>query len=307
MLGLRHEFRYCECSGMPDADSRRSPGGHQRLLPIRLLLTAAAAPTQAGCSSCEAPAGRGSCPRSLAAGPGIGLGAPHAGLGGVARGRRPRPFRLPLRHRLRSRRRPARPARQRIHPSRGRRPVPRGDGAAGGRPDPPCATVQDVPGTYDLVMFNHSFEHVEDPLPTLRHARNLLAPGATLLLRTPVAGCWAWRHYGTDWVSIDAPRHAFIPSIAGLRAAAGRRGSPSTPPSVTRPTCSSGAASSTPGHPAVRSGIPPGRSSRLAVFAAARSARGGLSGPSQRAGGRRYRGRIPPGCRGTGRNPRPGS
>ena len=82
------------------------------------------------------------------------------------------------------------------------------------------ALVEDVPGTYDLVTFNHSFEHVPDPLPTLRHARKLLAPGGTLMLRTPVAGCWAWRHYGTDWVALDAPRHAFIPSMAGLRAAA---------------------------------------------------------------------------------------
>ena len=82
------------------------------------------------------------------------------------------------------------------------------------------ALVEDVPGTYDLVMFNHSFEHVPDPLPTLRHARELLAPGGTLMLRTPVAGCWAWRHYETDWVALDAPRHAFVPTPAGLAAAA---------------------------------------------------------------------------------------
>ena len=86
------------------------------------------------------------------------------------------------------------------------------------------ATAEDVPGTYDLVTFNHSFEHVPDPLPTLRHARDLLASGGTLMLRTPAAGCWAWREYGTDWVALDAPRHTFIPSVEGLRAAAAEAG-----------------------------------------------------------------------------------
>lgn len=82
------------------------------------------------------------------------------------------------------------------------------------------ATAGEMTGTYDLVMFNHSFEHVLEPLATLRAARNLLAPGGTLMLRTPVAGCWAWRHYGADWVALDAPRHQFVPSESGLHAAA---------------------------------------------------------------------------------------
>ena len=86
------------------------------------------------------------------------------------------------------------------------------------------ATAEEVPGTYDLVTFNHSFEHVPDPLPTLRHAGDLLAPGGTLMLRTPVAGSWAWREYGPDWVALDAPRHTFIPSVEGLRAAADEAG-----------------------------------------------------------------------------------
>ena len=44
------------------------------------------------------------------------------------------------------------------------------------------------------------------------------------MLRTPVAGSWSWREYGTDWVALDAPRHTFVPSVEGLRAAAAEAG-----------------------------------------------------------------------------------
>lgn len=86
------------------------------------------------------------------------------------------------------------------------------------------ATAEELSGSYDLVMLNHSFEHVPDPLGTLDAARRLLAPGGTLMLRAPIAGCWAWRHYGTDWVGLDPPRHLFVPSQDGLRIAAKRTG-----------------------------------------------------------------------------------
>jgi SAM-dependent methyltransferase len=80
-------------------------------------------------------------------------------------------------------------------------------------------TAEGLGGEFDLVMLNHALEHVPDPLATLAAARALLAPGGTLLVRVPVAGCWAWRHYGVDWVGLDAPRHLFVPSEGGLRAA----------------------------------------------------------------------------------------
>ncbi len=86
------------------------------------------------------------------------------------------------------------------------------------------ATAAELSGSFDLVMFNHSFEHVPDPIETLRAAGELLAPGGTVMVRTPIAGCWAWRHYGADWVGLDAPRHLFVPSIEGLHAGAGRAG-----------------------------------------------------------------------------------
>lgn len=81
------------------------------------------------------------------------------------------------------------------------------------------AEAGEVEGSFDLVMFNHSFEHLAEPLAGLTAARRLLAPGGTLMLRTPVAGSWAWRHYGVDWVALDPPRHLFVPTIDGLQLA----------------------------------------------------------------------------------------
>lgn len=34
---------------------------------------------------------------------------------------------------------------------------------------------------------------------------------------TPVAGTWAWQTYGINWVQLDAPRHLWIPSLAGMQ------------------------------------------------------------------------------------------
>jgi SAM-dependent methyltransferase len=62
---------------------------------------------------------------------------------------------------------------------------------------------------WDLIMFHHSFEHIPNQFETLSAVARLLAPKGRCLIRVPVAG-WAWEHYGTDWVSLDAPRHFFL-------------------------------------------------------------------------------------------------
>jgi 2-polyprenyl-3-methyl-5-hydroxy-6-metoxy-1,4-benzoquinol methylase len=77
---------------------------------------------------------------------------------------------------------------------------------------------------FDVVMFNHSLEHVPDPEGALRAARALLSPGGRILVRTPVVGCLAWDRYGTAWVQIDAPRHLFVFSREGLPIMARRAG-----------------------------------------------------------------------------------
>ncbi|QQR87780.1 MAG: class I SAM-dependent methyltransferase [Flavobacteriales bacterium] len=77
--------------------------------------------------------------------------------------------------------------------------------------------VQGITGPFDLVMLNHAFEHMPDPLATLKRIRELLAPGGHAMIRIPVAGSWAWEHYGTNWVQLDAPRHFFLHTDRSMR------------------------------------------------------------------------------------------
>ena len=86
------------------------------------------------------------------------------------------------------------------------------------------ANPAEVPGTYDFVMLNHSFEHMPEPAAILSSLRRLVRPDGVLMLRLPVAGCVAWRIYGTDWAALDAPRHLHIPSVGGLRELAATTG-----------------------------------------------------------------------------------
>lgn len=70
--------------------------------------------------------------------------------------------------------------------------------------------LEAVEGRWDAIMFHHSFEHLADPAETLRQVEARLAPGGRCLIRLPLADSEAWARYGTDWVQLDAPRHAFL-------------------------------------------------------------------------------------------------
>ena len=72
-------------------------------------------------------------------------------------------------------------------------------------------------GPYELIMFQHSLEHVADPGGALRRARALLAPGGRCFVRIPTVSSRAWKEYGVDWVQIDAPRHIVLFSRVGFR------------------------------------------------------------------------------------------
>lgn len=77
--------------------------------------------------------------------------------------------------------------------------------------------LQDLKGTsWDAIMFHHSFEHMPDPAKVLRLTADLLRAGGRCLIRIPVLG-WAWRHYGVNWVQIDAPRHLFLHTDKSFR------------------------------------------------------------------------------------------
>jgi len=78
-------------------------------------------------------------------------------------------------------------------------------------------SIHEISGKYDLIMFDHSFEHIPDPCDTLLAVGRLLSSDGTCLIRTPVVDSWAWKNYKENWVMIDAPRHFFLHSYASMQ------------------------------------------------------------------------------------------
>jgi SAM-dependent methyltransferase len=78
-------------------------------------------------------------------------------------------------------------------------------------------------GSFDFVMFHHSFEHMPEPLDALKRIRQFLDPGSYALIRIPVAAD-AWRIYGVNWVQLDAPRHLYLHTVDSMRIIAEQAG-----------------------------------------------------------------------------------
>lgn len=72
-------------------------------------------------------------------------------------------------------------------------------------------------GKWDLIMFHHSFEHMQNPDFILKQVYRLLDEKGFCIIRTPNLSSHAWRKYGAHWVQIDAPRHIVIYSTNSLK------------------------------------------------------------------------------------------
>jgi SAM-dependent methyltransferase len=82
-------------------------------------------------------------------------------------------------------------------------------------------TLRDQPwpaGSFQLISFQHSLEHIVDPLDALRRARALLAPGGLLIVEVPNWSCWQRRFlFRNRWFHLDLPRHQQHLSPPALR------------------------------------------------------------------------------------------
>lgn len=68
----------------------------------------------------------------------------------------------------------------------------------------------EVDGTWDLIIFQHSLEHMDNQAAILDKINRMLAPGGICQIRIPMMGSVAWAQYGVNWVQLDAPRHFYI-------------------------------------------------------------------------------------------------
>lgn len=78
-------------------------------------------------------------------------------------------------------------------------------------------TVHNIKGSWDVIMFNHSFEHIPNPKETLQSVFELLSREGICIIRIPTVSSYAWEKYKENWVQLDAPRHFFIHSKESIK------------------------------------------------------------------------------------------
>lgn len=84
--------------------------------------------------------------------------------------------------------------------------------------------IFDITEQFDFIMLNHSFEHMDKPLLILKKLYHLIRNKGCILIRIPVASSYAWRKYGINWVSLDAPRHFFLYTPESIKILADKSG-----------------------------------------------------------------------------------
>lgn len=103
-----------------------------------------------------------------------------------------------------------------------------------------AAPIEELTSTGDqveLVYGIHVLEHVLDPMRTLQHAANLLAPGGAVQFLTPAGDSDGVRAYGRAWWMLEDPTHVRFFSAESLCRAATSVGL--TDVRVTRPALDS--------------------------------------------------------------------
>lgn len=76
--------------------------------------------------------------------------------------------------------------------------------------------IPDLRQEWDVILFNHSFEHIPEQHETMRFVYDVLAEKGLCFIRTPTVSSYAWEHYGIDWVGVDAPRHICVHSLESM-------------------------------------------------------------------------------------------
>jgi 2-polyprenyl-3-methyl-5-hydroxy-6-metoxy-1,4-benzoquinol methylase len=75
----------------------------------------------------------------------------------------------------------------------------------------------DLPkANYHLIVLQHVFEHLEEPLAALRRLKELLAPRGRLVLIYPNPESFGARYFKSFWFPWEAPRHLVLPSGRSL-------------------------------------------------------------------------------------------
>jgi SAM-dependent methyltransferase len=86
------------------------------------------------------------------------------------------------------------------------------------------ATLDQYDGSFDLITFHHSLEHMAEQAKVLARAKQLLKPGGKILVRIPTVSSEAFERYQEHWFQIDAPRHYYLHSHQSIKLVATEAG-----------------------------------------------------------------------------------
>lgn len=84
--------------------------------------------------------------------------------------------------------------------------------------------LSEIGGNWDIICFNHSFEHLRNPLENLQKVNELLTDAGTCIIRIPTTSSDAWEDYREHWFQLDAPRHFFLHSVKSMELLANNAG-----------------------------------------------------------------------------------
>ena len=85
-------------------------------------------------------------------------------------------------------------------------------------------TIHDIGESFDIVMLNHSLEHMPDQDDVVRQIDSVLCEDGLCIIRIPTVSSYAWSKYKGNWASLDAPRHLFLHSLESLSLLLNRHG-----------------------------------------------------------------------------------
>lgn len=90
------------------------------------------------------------------------------------------------------------------------------------RPNLRRADILSMDGTYEVILFNHSLEHMTNPETALKRCADLLARDGTVIIHIPNMDSQKFTEYKENWCWMHAPYHFAIPSRKGLDLMAAR-------------------------------------------------------------------------------------
>ncbi len=76
--------------------------------------------------------------------------------------------------------------------------------------------LTEISGEFDLIVFNHSFEHMNNQKEILSHCSKILGKSGKVVITIPTVDSYAWRTFKEFWPNLDVPRHLFLHSVKSV-------------------------------------------------------------------------------------------